>query len=98
MWGWPRHDDHRARWRPNRRNVQRGPTSITVTKTAAGSPLSSVTFAYDPHGRLLSSTDARNGATVYSYYADDRLRSVTTPDPDLTRAGPGYDPQTTTYA
>ncbi|OYU98700.1 MAG: hypothetical protein CFE26_27135, partial [Verrucomicrobiales bacterium VVV1] len=39
-----------------------------------------------------------NGTTTYVYDANDRLFTVTTPDPDLTRSGPGYDPQVTTYA
>ncbi|MBI5770482.1 MAG: RHS repeat-associated core domain-containing protein [Verrucomicrobia bacterium] len=70
----------------------------TVTKTAAGSQLSATTLAYDSHGRVQSSTDARNGTTTFSYFADDQLRTITTPDPDSTRTGPGYDAQITTYA
>ncbi len=71
--------------------------------------LASETYAYDPHGRL--STSSRLSAptndpspitynliTTYTYHPDDRLASVTTPDPDTTRSGPGYDPQITTYA
>ncbi len=71
--------------------------SATVT-TAAGASVASTTQAYDFHGRLASSTDARNGTTTFSYYADGRTRSVTSPDPDATRAGPGYDSQITLYA
>jgi YD repeat-containing protein len=37
-------------------------------------------------------------ATVSTYFDDDQLHTVTTPDPDPTRSGPGYDPQTTAYA
>lgn len=59
--------------------------------------LSSVAFSYDGQGRLQSTTDARSGATLYSYFDDDQIKSVTTPDPDLSRAGPGYDAQTTSY-
>lgn len=46
---------------------------------------------------MISVTDARTGTTSFTYYADDQLQSTTTPDPDLARSGPGYDPQTTTY-
>jgi RHS repeat-associated protein len=70
--------------------------SATVS-TAADGQLAAVTYGYDEHGRLKTATDARNGATTYSYFADDQFHTVTTPDPDATRSGPGYDPQTTTY-
>jgi len=56
------------------------------------------TFAYDAFGRLRAETDARNGATTYTYYDDGQLHAVTTPGPDLAASGPGLDPQTTTYA
>lgn len=59
--------------------------------------LSATTLAYDAHGRLQTSTDARNGTTSYSYHNDDQLHTVTTPDPDPSRTGDGYDPQTNTY-
>jgi RHS repeat-associated protein len=55
------------------------------------------TFAYDAFGRLLSSTDARNGTTFYTYYDDGQIHTVTTPDPEPTASGSGYDPQTTSY-
>ena len=60
--------------------------------------LSSTTFAYDAHGRLETATDIRNGPTTYTYFADDQVHTLTTPDPDPARAGGGYDPQLTTYA
>ncbi|MEY4940286.1 MAG: hypothetical protein RIQ93_2021, partial [Verrucomicrobiota bacterium] len=72
-------------------------TSSTV-KTAGGVQLAASNYTYDGHGRLQASTDARNGATNYAYYDDDQLRSVTTPDPDPARTGPGYDAQTTVYS
>jgi RHS repeat-associated protein len=68
-----------------------------TVKTAADVQLAAATYAYDPHGRMQSTTDARNGATTFTYHADDQLHTVTTPDPDTTKSGPGYDPQTTTY-
>lgn len=47
---------------------------------------------------MSSATDARDGATTFTYFADDQIKTVTTPDPDTARSGPGYDPQTTSYA
>jgi RHS repeat-associated protein len=70
--------------------------SETTAHSSIGT-LTSTTYAYDPHGRVLSFTDARAGATSYTYYADDRVHTVITPDPDPNRSGDGYDPQTTTY-
>jgi len=69
-----------------------------IVKTAADVQLSASTYNYDPHGRLQSSTDGRNGATTFIYFNDDQINTVTTPDPDTTQLGGGYDPQTTTYA
>ena len=60
--------------------------------------ISRATFAYDPFGRLFSETDARNGATLYSYYDDGQIHTVTTPDPDPGVTGPGYNPQTNSYS
>ena len=41
------------------------------------------TFAYnDPYKRLTGVTDAANGLTSYTYYDDDQIQTVTTPDPD----------------
>ncbi len=71
-------------------------TSVTVSHPNLGQ-LSATTYAYDPHGRLQTMTDARNGATSYTYFDDDQLQTVTTPDPDTTRSGAGYDAQTTTF-
>jgi RHS repeat-associated protein len=70
----------------------------TTTKTAGNAQLAAATYAYDTYGRLQSASDARNGATTYTYFADDQIATVTTPDPDPARTGPGYDPQTTAYA
>jgi RHS repeat-associated protein len=74
-----------------------GRLSSQVTSHPSLGQLSATAFAYDTHGRLQTSTDARNGTTSYSYHNDDQLHTVTTPDPDTTQSGPGYDPQTTTY-
>lgn len=67
------------------------------TTSAAGLTIVTVAYGYDAHGRLATVTDSQTGAASYSYFADDRVRTVTSPDPDLSRSGPGYDPQTTTY-
>lgn len=66
-------------------------------RAANATVLSSVSQAYDAEGRLASTTDARTGATTYAYNVNDRLLSVTSPDPDATRSGPGYDAQVTAY-
>lgn len=64
----------------------------------AGALLETTLMRYDAHGRVETTVDSKGGETVYAYYPDDRVRSVTSPDPDATRSGPGYDPQVTTYA
>lgn len=38
-------------------------------------------MAYDPHGRLLTQTDARTGETTFAYDNADRLTTQTAPDP-----------------
>lgn len=67
-------------------------------KTAADLQIAGATYIYDAHHRLQSTTDARNGSTTLTYFGDDQLHTLTTPDPDATQSGTGYDPQTTTYA
>ena len=62
-----------------------------VRKDADGLTLSSVTYAYDGHGRLETRTQSGVGTTTYSYFDDDRIETVTTPDP-------GTGAQTTAYA
>lgn len=66
-------------------------------RTSTDVQLSGVTHAYDAHGRPRTATDARNGTTTFTYYPDDRIHTVTTPDPDPARTEPGYDPQVSTY-
>ncbi|MDI1248810.1 MAG: type IV secretion protein Rhs [Lacunisphaera sp.] len=70
--------------------------SVATSHPSLGT-LGSVSYDYDAHGRLQTQTDARNGATSYSYFDDDQIHTVTTPDPDTGLTGEGYDPQTTTY-
>jgi RHS repeat-associated protein len=66
-------------------------------KDSEGIVISAVSQEYDDYGRLESSTQAGVGTTGYTYYDDGQVHTVTTPDPDATRSGAGYDPQTTTY-
>lgn len=74
-----------------------GRMQATLTKDSNGDTLASVTYDYDPHGRVSAQTVAGLGTTTYTYFDDDRVHTVTTPDPDTSRTGDGYDPQTTTY-
>ncbi len=71
-------------------------TSEVISNPGTGT-LSSVSYTYDPHGRLATATDLRNGTTTYTYYDDDQLHTVITPDPDTGLSGTGYDAQTTIY-
>lgn len=57
--------------------------SAVVQNTTEGT-LSSITYAYDPHGRQKSATDLRNGTTSYEYDNADNLVSTTTPAPAQT--------------
>lgn len=56
-----------------------------------GNQVTRTTYSYDSHGRQSSVTDARNGATTYTYANSDQLATLTTPPP-----GNGQAPQTTT--
>ncbi len=55
--------------------------SSTITGPGGSPVLSSQTHAYDPHGRLITTTDARAGTTTYTYDALDRVLTHTTPPP-----------------
>jgi YD repeat-containing protein len=39
------------------------------------------TFTYDPHGRMATAIDARNGTTSYAYNSADLVTSATSPSP-----------------
>lgn len=75
--------------------LQGRPASVLLAHPDLGN-LSATTYDYDPQGRLRH-VYASTGTTTYAWFDDDQPQSVTTPDPDTTRAGPGYDPQTTAY-
>ena len=73
------------------RSYSQGRIVSEIVAASGGTPvLRSVSYLYDPHGRLETATDARNGATTYTYDDMDRVLSVTTPAP-----GPGLPAQTT---
>jgi len=59
--------------------------------SSTSAQLGKTTYTYDAHGRVLTTTDARNGATPYGYNNADQLTSVTTPPPGI-----GQGSQTTT--
>ncbi len=75
-------------------------SSLVTSHTALGS-LASATYSYDAHGRLANSSQLSSLntqlVTSYTYFNDDQIQSVTTPDPDTTRTGAGYGPQVTTF-
>ncbi len=50
-------------------------------KDSTGTQLGQTTNAFDPHGRQLTVTDARNGATSYGYDDADRVVSTISPVP-----------------
>jgi len=56
-----------------------------------GTPLSTVTYGYDPHGRQNTLTDSRNGTSISTFNDADQVVTVTTPSPGI-----GQAPQTTT--
>ena len=59
-----------------------GRLASAAMKDTAGATLSSSTYQYDAHGRIHSVTDPLGGATTYTYYDDDKVLTVTSPDPD----------------
>jgi RHS repeat-associated protein len=58
-----------------------GRLQSVTRKNSAGTQIGKITYSYDPHGRVSTVTDARNGATSYSYGAGDSVTAVTTPIP-----------------
>jgi RHS repeat-associated protein len=59
--------------------------------------LEGVSYQYDEHGRVSEVIDERNGATEYTYFDDDQVETVTTPDPDSSRSEAGWIPQVITF-
>jgi YD repeat-containing protein len=53
----------------------------TARYDSSGRQIGRTTYSYDPHGRQSAVTDARNGATGYTYNNADLAATVTTPSP-----------------
>lgn len=69
--------------------TRRDNTNATVTSS---------TYGYDAHGRPETVTDSLGRVTTSAYHpGKDEIHTLTTPDPDTSRSGSGYDAQTTTY-
>jgi RHS repeat-associated protein len=60
-----------------------GRLATTTAFDRDGVQLGQTTYGYDPHGRTRSVTDARTGATTYTYYDDDQVESITVPHPEV---------------
>ena len=59
-----------------------GRLALITRRDAAGAQLGQTTYGYDAHGRQATVTDARNGATTYTYNAADQVDSVVSPGED----------------
>jgi RHS repeat-associated protein len=59
-----------------------GRTTAVKELDSSSAQLTKVDYAYDSHGRLSSTTDARKGATTYTYNANDQVATMVAPDPD----------------
>ena len=71
---------------------QNGRLQSSTRQDAHGQPIQQLTYAYDPVGRVMTVTDARTGATSYTYNNADQILTQTTPAP-----GPNQLPQTYTH-
>jgi RHS repeat-associated protein len=55
---------------------------MSVTqKDSAGTQIGKTSYAYDPHGRVNQTTDARNGTTTVTFNSADQVLTTTTPLP-----------------
>jgi len=79
------------------RTYVNGRLSTETRRDNAQAVVTSLTYGYDAHGRVETVTDSLGHVTTYSYYTDDQIHTVLTPDPDTSRTGSGYDAQTTTF-
>jgi RHS repeat-associated protein len=79
------------------REYENGRIVSQISKDSEDVVLTETTFGYDEHGRLETQALTGVGTTTTTYYSDDQVHTVTTPDPDTTRSGEGYDAQVTTY-
>ncbi|HNU53132.1 MAG TPA: hypothetical protein PKJ98_19750, partial [Verrucomicrobiota bacterium] len=62
----------------------------TTRKDSGGSQVTQTSYAYDAHGRVSATTDARNGATSFVYNNADQVAVTTAPN-----LGTGEAPQAT---
>jgi len=65
---------------------ENGRQAVATNYASDGSIISQRSYTYDAHGRMAAVTDARNGATTYTYYDNGQVKSVTTPDPGASGA------------
>jgi len=63
-----------------------GRLTSVVRKDSLGNQIAATTYTFDPHGRQLTVSDARSGATTYGYNAADQVATVTTPVPSVGQA------------
>lgn len=57
---------------------QDGRLTSVIRRDSSNNQVSATTYAYDPHGRQATVTDARNGPTTLTYNDLDQVTSVTT--------------------
>jgi YD repeat-containing protein len=55
--------------------------STVIERASNHSQVARTTYNYDPHGRIASTFDFRNGTNFYTYNAADQVVSITTPEP-----------------
>jgi RHS repeat-associated protein len=56
-----------------------GQLTTVIRKDAAGNPLGQTTYAYDPHGRQYTVTDARTGTITQYYNVADQVTNTVMP-------------------
>ncbi len=61
---------------------QYGQLLSVVRKDAGNNQISGTTYAYEPHGRQNTATDARNSTTTYYFNNADQISGTITPSPD----------------
>lgn len=79
--------------------VNNGLLASATSYHSDGSILSQQSYTYDEDNanRVDTIFDLHRGTTDYEFYLDGQPKRITTPDPDATQSGPGYDPQQTSF-